>query len=341
MSSLLFPEKSISPKTKWIGGILLILLLSILPLLFQNPYTMSVLILAILYAYFALSWNILGGIAGQLSLGHSAYAGIGAYTSTALFLQWGISPWIGMVVGALFAAFAAILIGWPCFKLRGAYFALATLSAAMILKIIVENTHDLLGGPRGLEITLLKNAPWQFQHTNKLFYYVIVAFLLFLVIGVTQWILRSRIGYYLNAIKNDQEAAQSLGVNLTRYKLITAAISGIFTAIGGTFYAQFVLYINPEKIIGSHLSIQLAVMCIIGGRGTIPGPILGAALLVLSEEFTRLYMGGKMVGLDLMLYGIILMTVIRFEPQGIYAPLRKFFTRFARSTSPLLDGKSS
>lgn len=166
---------------------------------------------------------------------------------------------------------------------------------------------------------------------------MIVAILLILVIGVTQWILRSRIGYYLNAIKNDQEAAQSLGVSLTRYKFITAVISAIFTAVGGTFYAQFVLYINPEKIIGSQLSIQLAVMCIIGGRGTILGPILGATLLVLSEEFTRLYMGGKMIGLDLMLYGIILMTVIRFEPQGIYALLRKLFTRFAGSTSPLLD----
>jgi branched-chain amino acid transport system permease protein len=211
----------------------------------------------------------------------------------------------------------------------------------MILKIIVENTHNLLGGPRGLEITLLKDAPWQFQHTNKLFYYVIIVLLLFSVIGVTRWILRSRIGYYLNAIKNDQEAAQSLGVNLTRYKLITAVISAIFTGIGGTFYAQFVLYINPEKIIGSNLSIQLAVMCIIGGRGTILGPILGAVLLVVSEELPRLYMGGKIIGLDLMLYGIILMTVIRFEPQGIYAPIRKFFTRFTRSTSPLRDGRSS
>ncbi len=211
----------------------------------------------------------------------------------------------------------------------------------MILKTIVENTNNLLGGPRGLEITLLKDAPWQFQHTNKLFYYVIIVGLFFSVIGVTRWILHSRIGYYLNAIKNDQEAAQALGVNLTRYKLITAVISAIFTGIGGTFYAQFVLYIDPEKIIGSNLSIQLAVMCIIGGRGTILGPILGAVLLMVSEELTRRYMGGKMIGLDLMLYGIILMTVIRFEPQGIYAPIRKFFNRFSGSASPVMDGRSS
>ena len=334
-------EKSMSPRTEWIRGIIILVVLSLLPLIFQNPYTMSILILLFLYAYFALSWNILGGIAGQLSLGHSAYVGIGAYTSTVLFLQWGISPWIGMIVGAIFAAFAAILIGFPCFKLRGAYFSLATLAAAMILQIIVENTNNLLGGPRGLEITLLKDAPWQFQYTNKLFYYVIVVLLFFSVIGVTRWILHSRIGYYLNAIKNDQEAAQSLGVNLTRYKSIAAAISAIFTAIGGTFYAQFVLYINPEKIIGTNLSIQLAVMCIIGGRGTILGPILGAVLLVVSAELLHLYMGGKMIGLDIMLYGIILMTVIRFEPQGIYVLIRKFFNRFTRSTSPCRDGRSS
>ncbi len=341
MSPALSRGKSTFLRTEWTGGILLLLVLSLLPIIFQNPYTMSFLIIVLLYAYFSLSWNILGGIAGQLSLGHSAYVGIGAYTSTVLFLQWGISPWIGMIVGAILAAFAAILIGFPCFKLKGAYFALATLSATMILKIIVENTHNLLGGPRGLEITLLKDAPWQFQHTNKLFYYVIIVGLFFSVIGVTRWILHSRIRYYLNAIKNDQEAAQALGVNLTRYKLITAVISAIFTGIGGTFYAQFVLYIDPEKIIGSNLSIQLAVMCIIGGRGTILGPILGAVLLMVSEELTRRYMGGKMIGLDLMLYGIILMTVIRFEPQGIYAPIRKFFNRFSGSASPVMDGRSS
>lgn len=313
---------------KWISGIAMIIGIGLLPFLFNNPYTMSVLIFTLLYAYFALSWNIVGGIAGQLSLGHSVYAGIGAYTSTVLFLQYGLSPWIGMIIGAALAGLAAILIGFPCFKLRGAYFALATLAFAMIMKIIVENTHNWLGGPRGLEITLLKNAPWQFQHTNKLFYYGVAVVMILAVIATTRWILRSRMGYYLNAIKNDQEAAQSLGINVTYLKLTAAIISAVFTSIGGTFYAQFVLYINPEKIMGSHLSIQLAVMCIIGGRGTVLGPILGAILLMASEEYTRLYFAGKIVGIDLMLYGIILMVVIRFVPQGIYFPIHDLFSRF-------------
>jgi branched-chain amino acid transport system permease protein len=324
---ILFNEGAGKPGHKWISVIAIIASIGLLPFLFNNPYTMSVLIFALLYAYFALSWNIVGGIAGQLSLGHSVYAGIGAYTSTVLFLQYGLSPWIGMTIGAALAALAAILIGFPCFKLRGAYFALATLAFAMIMKIIVENTHNWLGGPRGLEITLLKNAPWQFQHTSKLFYYGVAVIMILVVIVCTRWILRSRVGYYLNAIKNDQEAAQSLGINVTYLKLTAAVISAAFTSIGGTFYAQFVLYINPEKIMGSHLSIQLAVMCIIGGRGTIMGPILGAILLMASEEITRLYFAGKIVGIDLMLYGIILMVVIRFVPQGIYFPIQGLFSK--------------
>jgi branched-chain amino acid transport system permease protein len=288
---------------------------------------MSIIIMTLLYAYLALSWNIIGGLGGQLSLGHSAYTGIGAFTSTIVFVDFGLSPWIGMWIGAFLSVIAAVLIGLPTFRLRGAYFALATLAAAMVLKIVSENTHDLTGGPRGIEVTLLKDAPLYFQHTEKLFYYIIILAMCALVIICTLWLMRSRVGYYLTAIKNDQEAAQSLGVDIIKYKLIANVLSAVFTSLGGTFYAQFVLYINPEKIMGVNLSVQLAVMCIIGGRGTIMGPILGAVLLVASEEATRHLFGSKLIGANLMLYGIILMVVIRYKPQGFYMALKEYLAR--------------
>jgi branched-chain amino acid transport system permease protein len=312
---------------KWLLGLSLATVLVLLPWVFSNPFQMSIIIMALLYAYLALSWNIIGGLGGQLSLGHSAYAGIGAFTSTILFVRYGWSPWIGMWAGALLSAVAAVMIGLPTFRLRGAYFALATLAATMMLKIVAENTHHLTGGPRGMEVTLLKDAPLFFQHTNKLFYYIIILAMCVLVVLTTLWIMRAKIGYYLKAIKNDQEAAQSLGINITRYKLIANVLSAIFTSLGGTFYAQFVLYINPEKILGVNLSVQLAIMCIIGGRGTVMGPILGAILLVASEEITRHLFGSKLIGANLMIYGMILMVVIRYKPQGFYTALQEYLSR--------------
>lgn len=305
----------------WSGAVLLLAVLVALPFAISNPYALSIITFTLLYAYLALAWNIIGGIAGQLSLGHAAYFGIGGYTSTLMFLHLGISPWLGMLAGAGVAAIAAVIIGFPCFRLRGAYFALATLAAAMILKIIAENSQVALGGPGGLEVRLLHDAPLQFQHTRKEFYYAIIVVLTTFALLINRAVLRSRLGYYLIAIRNDQDAALALGVNTTQCKLKTAALSAALTAIGGTFYAQFVLFISPEKVFGANMSVQIAVMCIIGGRGTVWGPALGALLLFSAQEGAR-YVTGGMIGADMMLYALLLMAVIRFEPRGVYRILQ-------------------
>lgn len=299
-----------------------------LPLIDGSPYVLSIAVLTLLYAYLALSWNILGGIAGQLSLGHAAYFGIGAYTSTWLFVHLGVSPWIGMWLGAVIAAVAAVIIGGACFRLRGAYFALATIAATMVLMIIVDHT-DALGGPRGMEVTLMRDAPLYFQHTGKHFYYLVILVFTAAAFAVNWGILRSRFGYYLAAIRNDQEAARALGVRTTRYKLVAAIISAALTALGGTFYAQFVLFINADKVFGVNLSIVIAVIAIIGGRGTLWGPVLGALVLLPAEEVARALSGG-MVGVDMMLYGLLLMVVIRAEPRGLVAILGRWLQRRPR-----------
>jgi branched-chain amino acid transport system permease protein len=304
----------------------LALLLLALPLISGSPYILTVVILTLLFGYLALSWNVLGGIAGQLSLGHAAYFGIGAYTSTWLFDRLHLSPWIGMWAGVLLAAVAAVLIGAACFRLRGAYFALATIAASMVLKTLVENADSLLGGSRGMEVKLLRDAPLYFQHTSKEFYFVIIAVLTVIALVVNWAILRSRFGYYLTAIRNDQEAALALGVNTTRYKLLAAVISAAMTAIGGTFYAQFVMYIAPEIVFSVNFSVVIAVICIIGGRGTLWGPLLGALLLHPAEELAR-YVSDGMIGVDMMLYGLVLMIVIRVQPNGLMAILKNISAR--------------
>ncbi|QHE83419.1 branched-chain amino acid ABC transporter permease [Hydrogenophaga sp. BPS33] len=317
-------RSSFSRPWLWVG----VAALALAPLIGGSQYLLSIAVITLLYAYLALSWNVLGGIAGQLSLGHAAYFGIGAYTSTWLFVNLGVSPWIGMWGGALLAIGAAVIVGMSCLHLRGAYFALATIATSMVLKTLVENADQLLGGPRGMEVTLLRDAPWQFQHTRKEFYYVIALVFTGVALFVNHRILRSRFGYYLAAVRNDQEAALALGVPTTRYKLMAAMISAGMTALGGTFYAQFVLYISPDKVFGANLSVVIAVVCIIGGRGTLWGPVLGALLLLPGEELARAMTGG-MVGMDMMLYGLLLMLVIHYEPQGLMAILRRLWRRRA------------
>jgi branched-chain amino acid transport system permease protein len=304
----------------------LIVVLAIAPLFTGSQYVLSIAVMTLLYAYLALSWNVLGGIAGQLSLGHSAYFGIGAYASTWLFVNMGISPWIGMWFGAALAIVAAVIVGMSSLHLRGAYFALATIASAMVIKTLVENADDLLGGPRGMEVTLLRDAPWQFQSTSKEFYYVIALVFVALALVINWRILRSRYGYYLAAVRNDQDAALALGVPTTRYKLYAAMISAAMTAIGGTFYAQFVLFVSPDKVFGANLGVVIAVVCIIGGRGTLWGPVLGALLLLPSEELARSFSGG-LLGADMMLYGLLLMLVIWYEPRGLVAIFQRWFKR--------------
>lgn len=318
------PRKLSSSPWFWVG----IAALALAPLFGASQYLLSIGVVTLLYAYLALSWNVLGGIAGQLSLGHAAYFGIGAYASTWLFLNLGISPWIGMWGGALLAIVAAVIVGISCLHLRGAYFALATIATSMVIKTLVDNADQLLGGPRGMEVTLLRDAPWYFQHTRKEFYYAVALVFTAVALFVNHRILSSRFGYYLAAVRNDQEAALALGVPTTRYKLYAAMISAAMTALGGTFYAQFVLYISPDKVFGANLSVVIAVVCIIGGRGTLWGPVLGALLLLPGEELARSFTGG-MVGMDMMLYGLLLMIVIYYEPQGLMAVLRRLWRRRA------------
>jgi branched-chain amino acid transport system permease protein len=302
-----------------------------LPLVVRSPTYLHIVTLLYLYAYLTTSWNLVGGFAGVLPLGHATFVGIGAYTSTILSLQYGISPWIGMLVGALLASIAGVVIGLPTLKMRGAYFALATIAFAEGIRVMVENIEYLgpfqLNGPRGLQIPPLKLGLANFMFAEKEPYYYIILVMLIGVLALTYFISRSKLGYYLMAGGEEPEAAQSLGVNVARAKLIAMAMSSFLTAFAGTFWAQFTLYIHPKSVMSLDISFEIAFIALIGGRGSIAGPVLGALLLRPVSDFSRIYFGSTLPGLHLIIFGLVLIFVMLFQPRGLQEPLTRIYRR--------------
>jgi branched-chain amino acid transport system permease protein len=302
-----------------------------LPLVLRSPTYLHILVLLYFYAYLTSSWNLVGGFAGVLPLGHAAFVGIGAYTSTVLSLQFGISPWIGMIVGGVLAAIVGIIIGLPTFKMRGAYFALATIAFGEGIRVMVENIDYLgpfnLNGPRGLQIPPRNVGLANLMFTDKEPYYYIILVMLVAVLALTYSISRSKLGYYLNSGGEEPEAAMSLGVNVARCKLVAMAMSSFLTAMAGTFYAQFTLFIHPKSVISLDLSFEIAFIALIGGRGSIAGPVLGALLLRPVSDFSRIYFGATLPGLHLIIFGTVLVLVMIFQPRGLQEPLTRAYHR--------------
>lgn len=281
----------------------------------------NLLITTFYFAFLGQAWNVLGGYAGQLSLGHAAFFSIGAYTSVVLHTHLGVSPWLGMLVGALLAALLSQGIGFLGFRfgLRGFYFILLTLAVAEILRLVALHL-PLLGGYTGLFINFTPN-PWQFQFKGKVPYYFVALSFLVLASGVVWLIERSKFGAYLVAIREDEDAAEALGVDTFRYKMMAYAVSAALTALGGTFYAYYQFYLQPNTVLSMHHSVDIMIRPIVGGSGTILGPILGSFLLELLGEFSRTYFAGGAAGLYVVIYGLLLIVVVLFLPRGVYPTL--------------------
>lgn len=303
-----------------------------LPLVVRSATYLHILIMLYLFAYMTTTWNLVGGFAGVLPLGHSVFVGIGAYTSTMLWLQYGVSPWIGMLAGGLVAAGVGYLIGKPTLKMRGAYFALSTMAFVEGMRAMVENLDTLgpfkLNGPRGLNISPLPPEEagfWSFQFVSKEPYYYIVLVMLIAVLGLTYFISRSKLGYYLKAGGEEPEAAQALGVNVSRCKVLAMALSSFLTALAGTFLAQLTLFIYPKSVLTLDLSFELAFIALIGGRGSLAGPVIGALLLRPVSEFSRIYFSATLPGLHLIILGLVLIVVMLYQPRGLTEPLTRIF----------------
>jgi len=288
------------------------------PLVLAGPRDVNVGVLVLLYATLGTAWNILGGYAGQISFGHAVFFGTGAYVST-LVVGAGLSPWIGMLAGALVAAGLAIVIGLPTFRLAGHYFAIATIVVGEIVETVVRNT-DALGGARGLMPPILPSgiANLEFHETRVPYFYVALA--LYAVALISTWLVeRRRVGYYLRAIREDEQAARSVGVSVLRYKLAAAALSAALAALAGTLYAQYVLFIDPDSVFSLALSIRIALIPILGGAGRSYGPLIGAIVLVPLQEVTRFQFGGTGQGADLVIYGGLIVLLSVLQPGGLAA----------------------
>lgn len=342
------PGAEIAPASRYatVKRALLLVVLAVaigLPAWVTNASQLNYAILVLMIAQAGVAWNILGGYAGQVSLGHAAFYGIGAYTSTQLLLLYSLSPWLGMLAGGVVAMLFALAIGWPCFRLKGHYFAMATIAVAEILQIVVTN-WEWLGGAVGLSLPVAE-AGWRgfvFNQSKLPYYYIILALLL-LTLGLSLLIERSFLGYYFRAIKDDPDAARSVGIDLTRYKLIAIASSSFLTAMGGTFYAQKELFIDPGSTLATSLSIKIALVAILGGVGHIGGPVVGAVILTAIEETTRAVFGGTGRGTDLIIYALLIIGVSVFYPRGVAGWWRDLEGRWLgprppASVRPVKDG---
>jgi len=301
------------------------------PLVVKSSFAIDILIRILLFAFIGVAWNLMGGYAKQLSLGHVAFFGLGAYTSTILQIDFGISPWIGMIAGGIVAMIASLPIGWLCFRLRGPYFAIATIATAQVLMLIFLKFRDLAWGAEGTTIPNLGNAPLMMQFDGKTGYYYVALGLLALGLTITHRIERSWMGYYLVAIGEDEDAAEAIGVDAPRIKRDIYMISGFLTALAGTFYTQYIYFIDPATAFNFSVSIEAALVSIVGGIGTLWGPVIGTVLLETTSALLQSWLGSSTGGVQLTVYSLILMAVILWRPTGIIGFLTEAYERRVRA----------
>jgi branched-chain amino acid transport system permease protein len=316
----------------WLGVLAVILV--VLPLVVKGAFAQDIFIRILLFAFIGVAWNLMGGYAKQLSLGHAAYFGLGAYTSTILLIRYGVSPWIGMFAGGIVAMLASLPIGALCFRLRGPYFAIATIATAQVLMLLFLKFRDFAWGAEGTTIPNLGNDPLMMQFDGKAPYYYIALALLAAGLAITYWIERSWVGYYLVAIGEDEDAAEAIGVNALQIKRNIYMISAFLTALAGTFYVQYIYFIDPETAFSFNVSVEAALVSIVGGIGTLWGPVVGTVLLETTSALLQSWLGSGVGGVQLTVYSLILMAVILWQPNGLMGLLTGAFERIAHAGRP-------
>ncbi len=279
----------------------------------MNDYYLNIIVMTFLWAALSGAWNLMAGYAGLVSLGQSAFFGVGAYTTAVLYANFGISPWIGLFAGIATTTTLAVLISWPCFRLRGAFFSLATMVFPIVMEIIANNWTSVTRGSSGIALSF-KPGFSNFIFESRWAYMLASFLLMMLVYAITKWIHRGRLGLYLIAIRDDQDAAESMGVETVRVKLIITMISAALTSMGGFLYAQYILFLDPPSVFSINISVQIALFSLIGGLGTPLGPIVGSVLMTPLDGALSTFLGG---GPRLLIYGGVLLAVVLVAPQGV------------------------
>src|SRR4030081_1236280 len=292
------------------------------PLLFSTPFQQRLGALILLYAIAASAWNIVGGYAGQVSVGHVVFFGCGASARMAGFSLFALPPLVGIPVGIVASVAIAAVIGVPTLRLSGHYFSMATIAVAELARLIVTNT-DYLGAAVGLSGPTVPRTVFDLSFISALPYYYVFLAVLCVTLGITWWMTSSRMGFYLRAIKDSERAARSLGAPASRTKLYAFMLSAGLTSVAGALYAMMFGFVDPESGLGILISVKMLIMAALGGAGLLFGPLVGAAILVPLEEISNNLLGGKGAGLTFVVYGAIIVLIARFQPGGILALINR------------------
>jgi branched-chain amino acid transport system permease protein len=325
-------------KIGW-GSAALLFLPLILLALARNSFQYDTIIAMTMWAAAAAAWNVLGGYAGQVSIGHAAFFGIGAYTSTLLWVRLGVSPWIGALAGGLLAATVGVALGGVCFRLRGPFFSLVTLAFGEVVRIVAIAWRSVTEGAFGVIL------PHHMGFANMMFrddrvYGLIIWSVLLLIFLFTAYLNGSRLGYSLATFREDPDVALALGISTKRVRLIAVGASAFLTALIGTFYAQYVQIIDPPSVFTIDYSVQVVLFSVVGGTGTLLGPIFGAFLLVPLDQVLRETLGSSWQGLNLVIYGFGVVAMLFYLPQGLVPTISGWFARRTAVARAAAGGKA-
>lgn len=325
---------------RFIWPLVLLAVVIAYPLVFSSPFQQRLGALVLLYAIAASSWNIIGGYAGQVSVGHVVFFGCGAYAAMGVYAHFALAPVVGIPVGIVLAVAVAAVIGVPTLQLSGHYFSMATIAVAELSRLVVTNT-DYLGGAVGLSGPTVPRNIFDLSFISALPYYYLFLAVLAITLGITWWMANSRMGFYLRAIRDSERAARSLGAPANRTKLYAYMLSAGLTSVAGALYAMMFGFVDPESGLGILISVKILIMSALGGAGLLFGPFVGAAMLVPLEEISNSLLGGKGAGLTFVVYGAIIVLISRFQPGGLLTLLKGLLARRAKAAEPAVAARAS
>jgi branched-chain amino acid transport system permease protein len=306
------------PLSERIAFVIFIIIVLAFPWMVQGAYARVVMIKFLLFALFGLGWNLIGGYGGQVDLGQAKNVGFGAYATALMMLHWHIPFWLTVIPGMIFATAESFAVAYPMFRLRGHYFAIATLCVALVWKELFV-FWDWTGGARGVEIPIKPTPNFTYMQFGEIGYHYFIFGLFMIQFLFMNWFRKSRLGYELQAVRDNEDAAASLGINVTTTKVKAYCIAAALGALGGSFLTAYYLYIDPDLVMPLDLSILIAMTVMVGGSGSIWGPIIGAAILIPLDMYLGAWLaGGGHYGIDFMIYSFIIMIIAAREPKGIW-----------------------
>jgi branched-chain amino acid transport system permease protein len=319
------------PRSERIGFKVTVLICLLFPWVVKHGFAQTVMIQFFIFSLYGLGWNLIGGYGGQVDLGQAKNVGFSAYTVVAFMIWWDVPFWISTPIGIVLAGIESFILGYPLFKLRGHYFAIATIAVTLVWQHVFID-WNLIGGAKGLELPV-KQAPslLYMEFDDPTYYYYFILILALGGIFYNNWFRKSKLGYQLRGINASEEIAESIGINIHWIKVKVYCISAIFSGFGGAFYAVYYRYVDPYSVLQLELSIMIALMTMIGGAGSMWGPIIGAAILVPLDRYLGAWFGGGgIIGVDFLIYSFFVMVMAAYEPRGIWGIIEKYRLRHRR-----------